>query len=407
MTSHPLTPVFVGLRTGLHALVATLLGLVVVRLVVEGASLRWLGLLLVVVFAGTYVLGARVSAVRPARRRPFGAVWLAALGIVWVGLLAIEPEAAYLAFPLFFLCLHVLPGASGPVAVVATTAIAIVALGLPDGFTVGGVVGPIVGAGVALLIGLGYRALAREAAERERLLAELVATRDQLAATEREQGVLAERSRLAREIHDTVAQSLSSIQMLLHAAERATPDQAGVEHVQLARETAADALAEARRFIRELSPPSLDDGLTTALERLGATQSSATGLVVTVDAAGAADLADLPMPLQTALLRIAQGALANVVQHARATSAHVVLATGADVVTLTVADNGVGFDPAAVRSRPASSDSFGLRAIEERVHQLDGTLEVGPSPGANAGDGASAGDGAGTTVAVTLPWRRP
>ena len=71
----------------------------------------------------------------------------------------LTPDAAYLVFPLFFLYLHLLGRAGGPVAIVAATAVAVVALGLHGGWSVGGVVGPVVGAGVALLIGLGYLSL--------------------------------------------------------------------------------------------------------------------------------------------------------------------------------------------------------------------------------------------------------
>ena len=198
----------------------------------------------------------------------------------------------------------------------AATALAIVALGLHGGWTVGGIVGPLVGAGVAILIGLGYRSLARESQEREQLMAELIATRDQLAETEHESGVLAERARLAREIHDTVAQGLSSIQMLLHAAEREAPDGPGVEYVRLARDTAATNLVDARRFVRELTPAALvDQGIGAALRRLAETQWSSDSLDVHVRVS---DAIDLPIHVQTALLRIAQGAMANVVQHADA-----------------------------------------------------------------------------------------
>ncbi|WP_366146683.1 histidine kinase, partial [uncultured Pseudokineococcus sp.] len=209
--------------------------MVVVNVALGGPP-RALPLALCAVFALTYVLGGRVAAVGPRRRAPASAaaVWVLALSLLWVALVARVPEAAYLVFPLFFLYLHVLPRPTGPLAVLAATAVAVVALGLHERFTVAGVVGPVVAAGVALLIGLGYQALAREAAEREALLTELVTTRDQLAATEREQGVLTERARLAREIHDTLAQGLSSIQMLLHAAERADQDRPGLQHVRLA-----------------------------------------------------------------------------------------------------------------------------------------------------------------------------
>lgn len=377
MAHSTLTPVFVGLRTGLHVLSAALLALVVVRIVVVGGPTAPLAGVLAGAFAAVYLLGAVVARTAGPRRVLAGALWVVGLSVVWVGLLVLVPEAAYLVFPLFFLYLHVLPRVLGPAAVVAATLVAVVALGLHGGFTVGGVVGPLVGAGVALLIGLGYRALAREAAEREALVAELLATRDRLAATEREQGVLAERARLAREIHDTVAQGLSSIQMLLHAAERADGDRPGTEHIRLARETAADGLADTRRFIRELAPPTLDQGLGAALRRLAEQQWTRDGLTVAVTVPDTA----LPMDVETALLRLAQGAVANAVQHARAAHVDVVVAVDGREARLTVVDDGVGFDPVTTGDRAAATDSFGLRAMAERVEQFGGRLTVDSTPG--------------------------
>ncbi|WIE61026.1 sensor histidine kinase [Curtobacterium sp. MCLR17_032] len=378
MAHSTLTPVFVGLRTGLHVLFAALLALVVVRVVVVQDDTVWAESGLAALFAVLYVLGARVATVRGRHRALVGALWIAALTTVWVALLVLVPEAAYLVFPLFFLYLHVLPRVVGPVAVVVATAIAIVALGVHGGFTVGGVIGPLVGAGVALLIGLGYRALAREAAEREALVAELLATRDLLAATERQQGVLTERARLAREIHDTVAQGLSSIQMLLHAAEAADGDRPGIDHIRLARSTAADGLADTRRFIRELAPPSLDAGLAAALGRLSQQwRRDGLRIEVSVPTGGA----DLTMDVQTALLRIAQGAVANVAQHAGATTVDIGLTLSPTEATLVVHDDGVGFDRDRVGLDTATSDSFGLRAMAERVEQLGGGLTVDSAPG--------------------------
>ena len=378
MAHSTLTPVFVGLRTGLHVLFAALLALVVVRVVVVQDDTVWAESGLAALFAVLYVLGARVATVRGPRRTLVGALWIAALTTVWVALLVLVPEAAYLVFPLFFLYLHVLPRIVGPVAVVVATAISIVALGVHGGFTVGGVIGPLVGAGVALLIGLGYRALAREAAEREALVAELLATRDLLAATERQQGVLTERARLAREIHDTVAQGLSSIQMLLHAAEAADGERPGIDHIRLARSTAADGLADTRRFIRELAPPSLDAGLAAALGRLSQQwRRDGLRIEVSVPTGGA----DLTMDVQTALLRIAQGAVANVAQHAGATTVDIVLTLSPTEATLVVHDDGVGFDRDRVGLDTATSDSFGLRAMAERVEQLGGGLTVDSAPG--------------------------
>lgn len=236
-------------------------------------------------------------------------------------------------------------------------------------------IGPLIGAGVALLIGLAYRALRREAEERERLLAELIRTRRQLAQTEREQGALAERARLAREIHDTVAQGLSSIQMLLRAAERDAPEP-GVGYMRLARETAADSLADTRQIIHELTPTRLDEGLAPALRRLGEEQSDRASLPVEVTAE---DLV-LPMSTQTALLRIAQGALSNAICHASATRIAIELARDDSAVSLVVRDDGRGFDASSAVAHLHEADSFGLHAMRERVEQLDGSLTITSAP---------------------------
>ncbi|NYD67762.1 sensor histidine kinase [Agromyces atrinae] len=380
MAHRRLTPVFVALRSGLHLVFVGLTVLVIVRAVVAPTETSGLVIGLSVVLLGVYGAGALVAKRGRDRGRAGGIVWLALLVILWAALLGLTPEAAYLVFPLFFLDLHLLGRRWGSLAIIAMTALAIVTLGLHGGWSVGGVVGPLVGAGVALLIGLGYQALAREAEEREALMAELVATRDQLAATEHESGVIAERARLAREIHDTVAQGLSSIQMLLHAAERADPGRLGVEHIRLARETAAANLVETRRFIRELTPPDLDDhGLGGVLRRLAATQWATQGLDVQVRVS---DALALPMHVQTALLRIAQGAIANVIQHADARTATITLAVDASSVLFTIVDDGVGFDTtAATDDSAARSDSFGLHATRERVQQLGGALTVDSAPG--------------------------
>lgn len=379
MAHSALTPVFVGLRTGLHAVFMGLTVLVIARAILVPNQASAAAIVTAVLLALTYGAGALLAR-SAVVRRPLLLCWLAVLTAEWVLLLWLIADAAYLVFPLFFLYLHVLGRWWGSAAILASTVVAICALGLHSGWSVGGVVGPLVGAGVALLIGLGYQALAREAQQREALVSELMATRGQLAATEHESGVLAERARLAREIHDTVAQGLSSIQMLLHAVERADPGRPGSEHLQLARETAAANLAEARRFIRELTPPQLDDqSLGGALRRLARTQWAAQGLEVRVHVS---DSLALPMHLQTALLRIAQGAIANVIQHAKASAATVTIVTEQDRLHFAVADDGAGFSPAAGASGTAQkSDSFGLQATAERVQQLGGTLSIASEPG--------------------------
>ncbi|SEB37611.1 sensor histidine kinase [Microbacterium hydrocarbonoxydans] len=389
MSHTALTPVFVGLRTGLHALFLALTGVVIARALLDPSEWSVPAVVLALIIAATYGSGVLLARL-PGGRRLVSLSWLALLSVEWLILLWVSADAAYLVFPLFFLFLHLLGRWLGSIAILVSTIVAVIALGIHGGWSVGGVVGPFVGAGVALLIGLGYQALATEAQQREALVSELLATRGQLAAREHESGVLAERARLAREIHDTLAQGLSSIQMLLHAAERADDTRPGTEHIRLARETAAANLAEARRFIRELTPPQLDDQtLGAALRRLARTQWATQGLDVQVRVS---DAMVLPMHLQTALLRITQGAIANVLQHADATTATVSIRIENDRLRFTVDDDGTGFDAALPEPGAAQkSDSFGLRATAERVQQLGGRLEI---------DSAS---GRGTTLTVDLP----
>lgn len=389
MAHTALTPVFVGLRTGLHVLFFALTGVVIARAVLDPSEWSVAAIVLALIVVATYASGLVLTRLS-AGRRLISLIWLALLSAEWLGLLWLSADAAYLVFPLFFLFLHLLGRWVGSAAILVSTIVAVYALGIHGGWSVGGVVGPFVGAGVALLIGLGYQALAKEAQQREALVRELLATRGQLAAREHESGVLAERARLAREIHDTLAQGLSSIQMLLHAAERADDARPGIEHIRLARETAAANLVEARRFIRELTPPQLDDQtLGGALRRLARTQWATQGLDVQVRVS---DTVVLPMHLQTALLRITQGAIANVIQHAHAKTATVTIGIEDDHLHFTVEDDGAGFDAEIPAPGTAEkSDSFGLRATAERVQQLGGRLEIDAAPGR------------GTTLTVDLP----
>lgn len=387
MAHTPLTSVFRGLRAGLHVLVVSLIAVVIGRAIIVATTTSVAVIALAALLLVSYGLGGYFAsrpspgADRPSLKGGEALVWLLVLSAEWLVLVWLIPEAAYLVFALFFLYLHLLPTPWGTLAVVLTVAAAVVALGLHNGWSIGGVVGPLVGAGVATLIGLGYQSLAREAAERESLMAELIATRGQLAATEHASGVLAERARLAREIHDTVAQGLSSIQMLLHAAERAAPHQRGIDHIRLARETAAANLADTRRFISELSPaPLTDRSLAAALRRLAETQWRSDQLDVQVRVS---DSLEVPLQMQAALLRIAQGAMANVLQHAQAHTATITIAADAQTAELTVEDDGAGFDaPGVLAARAAgASDSFGLTAIRERVDQLGGTLSIAAAAG--------------------------
>ncbi|POX38652.1 two-component sensor histidine kinase [Streptomyces sp. Ru73] len=349
------------------------------------------------VLALVYALGPVLPKVSAAPAA--AALWLVAVLAVWATLVLLTPDGVWLAFPLFFVQLHLLPLRWALPVVAVTTAVAVGGFGWHAGtLTIGTVLGPALGAAVAVAVVLGYQALYRESEQRRRLIEELTVARSDLAAAERTAGVLAERERLAREIHDTLAQGLSSIQLLLRAAERALPGrpESALGHVRHAREAAVDNLAEARRFVRALSPPGLEHGsLPAALERLCETTARTTGLAVHCHVSGTP--AALPTPHEVALLRIAQSALANTVRHAAAHRAELTLSYMDTEVALDVVDDGTGFRPSEVPAPGADTGGggFGLAAMRARARALHGTFVVESAPGE------------GTAVAVTLPVADP
>lgn len=396
-----LTPVAARLRWGLHLLVAGLLALVAVRgLVGPVAHWPWVvaGCALV---AAVYAVGPLSGVV--AASSGASATWLGLLLGAWVALLALTPEAVYLAFPWFFLLLHLLPRRVGLAGVVVTTVVAIAGFAWHQGlFTFAMVIGPVVGAGVVVATVFGYQALHAESEQRRQLIVELDRTRAELAVAEHRAGVVDERARLAREIHDTLAQGLSSIQLLLQAATRSLDPAREVDAaraaalVEQARQAAKDNLVEARRFVRALTPVDLEQStLAAALRRLCDTTSARSDIVVTFHEVGPPTA--LPTPVDVALLRIAQGALANTVQHAGARRADVTLTTADTVVSLDVVDDGAGFVPGPVDASDAVTGAggadgdgvngsartgFGLRSMRERTALLGGRLSVESRPGA-------------------------
>lgn len=374
MHSSPLTPVFTTLRAALHALAAVLAVVVAVRAVLTGGYLAVLIVFLAALWLTIYALGAiRITT------RSSATWWVAALTLVWLACLCVSGEAVYLAFVMFFLYLHIAGIRWGTVCVVASTLAAIVGFGLHGRWSAAAAIGPVLGACVAVTIAAGYRRLYREVHQRQRLIDELVATRAELATQQRAVGQARERERLAAEIHDTVAQSLSSIQMLIYAAERRGDGESA--ELRTARCAAASALAETRRLIDELSPAALDGrSLVAALQRVtddAGSHGLRSHLIVDGEPVG------LSMPVEAALVRVAQSAIANVVQHARAAVVHATLTYTLDDVHLDIVDDGVGFDPEV-------ATGFGLSAMRRRVSELGGDIDVVSEPG-------------NSTVAVSFP----
>lgn len=380
-----------GLLWCLHLLLAGLLGLAAARAATGGGAHAWLVVAVAGALALTYGAGVGLARVRGSRRA--ARVWLAVVVAGWLALLALSADGVWVAFPLYFLQLHLLPRRAGVVAVLATALVAVTGFAAHAGvLSLAITVGPLLGAAVAIAVVRGYEALYRESERRRQLIEELTATRADLASAQHAAGVLAERERLAREIHDTLAQGLSSIQLLLRAAERALPDTAttAARHVAQARQAAVDNLAEARRFVAALTPPALEGaGLVEALDQLCATTTARHRITARLHRTG--DPVPLSPATEIALLRIAQSALSNVVRHAGADTVDVTLSYLGDQVALDIVDDGTGFDPTQLAAAAPGGGGFGLAAMRARADALGGTLTV------------EATTGAGTALAVQVP----
>ena len=236
----------------------------------------------------------------------------------------------------------------------------------------------------SIALGLWITQIADRSEERQRLLDELRATQEQLAAVNRDAGVASERERLAREIHDTIAQDLTGLVLLAQRAQRelhAADAEAAAETVATLEEGARTTLAETRALVAATAPVSLAaGGLPQALTRLGERFTRETGTPVTVTAGG---LSALDRDTEVVLLRCTQEGLANVRKHAKAATASVTLSAQEGAAILTISDDGGGIPADA-------APGFGLAGMRDRLALVGGTLEVDSSP-------------RGTRLRVTVP----
>ncbi|NUU32284.1 sensor histidine kinase [Arthrobacter sp. C9C5] len=396
------------LRVSLHVGFAVLLLVALVRLLAAGIhGAGWLNLGAVLCLAGVYLAGTVLEkrhSARPGRfdPRPYSRWWLAAVCLLWLLLVWGSADFVWLAFPLFFLQLHLLPRGPALAAIAASTLLVVTALWFHNGgpgsaLQLPMLLGPGFGAAFAVVTGLAYRALYLEA-ENQRLAAEeLRRTRAELARSQHDAGTLAERTRLAREIHDTLAQGFSSIVLMGRSAEQAL--EAGDtgtarNRLRTVQETAAANLAEARNFVRGLQPPELEQNpLVDSLRRLceqTETEAAARGNALRCRLEIDGTPAELSNPHRTTLLRAAQASLANVWAHADARTAVVTLSFLGTEVAMDIFDDGAGFDPSAVPER-ADGSGYGLKSLRDRVAALAGTIDLESAPGD------------GTVVAIRLP----
>ncbi|MEO6081885.1 MAG: sensor histidine kinase [Umezawaea sp.] len=298
-----------------------------------------------------------------------GGVWFGVLFVLWMALLAVVPPEltstfAWCGVPLVCLAARVLDRTRA-LAVLATVTVLLLGLGAwrTVGFQPDVVVAPV--AAIWAAAGL-YRLQQRDA--------------EALRAARHEADVLAERARIARDIHDTLAQDIAGSRMLLQAADRdrARNPETAWARVRAVTESLGANLTETRRIIADLLPRALDgQDLTTALTDL-CDQVRRSGVTTAFRVVG--DVEPVPSDTAITVLRVAQGALGNVRDHAEARSVWVTLERAGDWLTLTVRDDGIGFDPDHLVTSPGRG--FGLVAIRERVDECGGTFTVRSSPGA-------------------------
>lgn len=378
---------------GRHVLFGLLLAIALARLVGAG-GVPWHGWIIVALTIAWYALGAGLVH----KGKVWTQVWIAGLVAFWLALTIVSAEFSWIAFPIFLVAVGALPITSAIVVVTVMTSVVVMAqLASGTGNVVSQIIGPVVGAVVAVGIGLGYQQILAESRERGRLVAELtsahgdlLALQEELAQAQREAGALGERARLARDIHDTLAQGFSSILLLARAGAAAEADQANRRLFEQIRDVAAENLTEARAVVNALRPDALSDApLPAAVQRLLDRLRDQTGIVAELHVEGRAR--PLPTIVEVGLLRLCQGALGNVRTHSGAGRVSVTINYEEDMVLLDIVDDGVGFDPATTRRSAGDGSGFGLQAMGERLATLGGTFTVESAPGE------------GTAVAASVP----
>jgi signal transduction histidine kinase len=238
----------------------------------------------------------------------------------------------------------------------------------------------------SILLGVWISRIIDQSTERAELITELEAARLELNQTEHARGVMAERERMALEIHDTLAQGFTSIVMLSQAAAAGMEKDPGLAARQLGtiESVARENLAEARALVAAFAPVGLENStLPDAVRRLTERFATETGLDLDLDISDGAT--QLSRDREVVLLRAVQEALTNVRRHASAHRVAVRLLVGADGARVEVGDDGIGFTPGTAEA------GYGLAGMRGRVAEVGGEVDVASAPGA------------GTRVVVRVP----
>lgn len=394
-------PTVRAMEIGQHLIAAVLTLIGVIRAIGDGTPVP------AAIVSGLAILAWHTAGtILPSRARSRRIVvwWLVGFAVIWVAAVAVSAEFVWIAFLLWLLAGHLLPIPWGLLFSGLVLAVVVVAPILHHGTTsYANVFGPLIGGIFAFGISRGYLQLLRDGAERERLVAsltraqrEMADLQDELALVQRESGAVAERTRISRDIHDTIAQALSSIRLLAHAGAGRTADADAARTLEQVETLAGDSLSDVRRIVAALAPAELeDDALAAALTRMLDRARDETGLHTELHVGEA--LPALPTEVEVALLRTAQSALANVRLHAGASRVVMSLIDSGSTVRLDLIDDGAGFDVPAweqATESGAGSSSYGLRFMRSRLRELGGGLDIESTPGE------------GTAISVHLPIHR-
>ena len=382
-TDKPLTGGAASARAWGVSLAATVLACVVAAYAaIDTDSRTWVTVATTALIAGLYAAAFATLV----RRAPAGsaAAWLSVAATVAAAgaLTAVVPSNAlfqFWAYPLIWTLQLRISHALAATLVLGLAVFAGFAVSTGDepGWLITATLTQGVSLGVNVVMGLWISSVYRYGQTRERLLGELTDAQQELAVLHRDAGTTSERERLSRELHDTLAQSLAGVVLLVQRSRRelaaGTLTDGALEIVE---ESARTALAETRTLVAGSAPVELEGGgLATALETLAERFRRETGMVVDVRVSLTAPLS---READVALLRCAQEGLGNIRKHSGARRVEISLAEEADAAVLRVGNDGRGFD-----SERASA-GFGLAGLRARLELIGGALAVDGTDGAVA-----------------------